>query len=64
MDIANTIVQNGGIVELEMNIGMMVPTAEIVNQVSCFTIQRAWTAGINGVIECSTTYYILFSYRL
>ena len=38
MDIVSTIVQNGDIVELDQNIGTMVPTVDFVTLVSSFTI--------------------------
>ena len=61
MDIVSTIVQNGDIVELDQNIGKMVPIADFVTLVSSFT-----TIGLEHInhwcIQCSIIYTILFSY--
>ena len=61
MDIVSTIVQNGDIVELDQNIGKMVPTADFVTLVSSFTI-----IGLEYInhwcIKCSAIYTFVFSY--
>ena len=61
MDIVSTIVQNGDIVELDQNIGTMVPTVDFVTLVSSFT-----TISLKYInhwcIKCSAIYTIVFSY--
>ena len=69
MDIVSTIVQNGDIVELDQNIGTMVPTVDFVTLVSSFTIIiglehiNHWCMNVQLFIQSySLIDTILFSY--
>ena len=61
MDIVSTIVQNGDTVELDQNIGKMVPTADFVTLVSSFTIISLEYIN-HWCIKCSANYTFVFSY--